>query len=63
MIRYFAITKRRSIFNSPLQVIMMTFNKNQRTHIILLPDIFDLSFVINNMPLHFCVWLSTADQQ
>ena len=43
--------------------IRVTFNKNQRTHIILPPDIVELSFVFNNISLHSCVWLSTADQQ
>ena len=33
-------------FHSPFEVIRMTFNKNQKTHIILLPDIVKLCFVI-----------------
>ena len=33
-------------FHSPFEVLRMTFNKNQKTHIILLPDIVKLCFVI-----------------
>ena len=38
--------KEELYFHSPFEVIRMTFNKNQKTHIILLPDIVKLCFVI-----------------